>query len=211
MPNPFACLDEDRPAAPKRPEPPKAKPKPKPDHSEAKAIYAAYLVKLQELKVHQDYALAVGKATDGPSKTPVKPLATMGCNGGPLLCDHCGKAIILESNPYYNVPADVAWANNPKRDDKWVSYIKGGLMVVIVENGTLRIYHGYDGIPTHCYAYGKAKLAEMEAAHVRDQSKFKLLWDYFEETKPDNWMRLANDVFNTMFGFDPGLGVNKPC
>jgi hypothetical protein len=212
MPNPFESLWEDRPAAPLvATKPPLRKAKPPKDHTEAKAIYAAYLKRLPELLKHQEYAMAVAKATDGPGMTPVKPLATMGCNGGPLLCDHCGKAIILESGPYYNVPADVAWAANPKRDEKWVSYIKGGLIVAIVDHGLLRIYHGYDGVPNHCYTLAKAKMAADEAAFVKDHSKFKLLYEYFEEEKFVDYERLASEVFNLMFSFDPGYGVNRPC
>src|SRR6266511_899999 len=73
----------------------KAKPKPKPqkvqDHAEARAIYQAYLKKIEELEVHRAYAERVVKATGGPGQTPVRPLATMGTGGGPLLCDQCGK------------------------------------------------------------------------------------------------------------------------
>lgn len=213
--NPFASIDEDRPVTPKKPEAPVRKAKPKPTHDEAKAIYAAYLKKIEELKPHQEYALKVAHATDGPSKTPVKPLATMGCNGGALLCDHCGKAIILESAPYYNVPADVAWASNPSREQNWVSYIKGGLMIRIVDNGTLRIYHGYDGTPDHCCTVAKAQMDAAEAKHVRDMSKFSILLKYFEEEFPqkpdDERQKLASHVFNVMFSFDPGIGVNIPC
>lgn len=214
MANPLASIWDDIPVAPKK-EAPKPKVRPKPDHSEAKAIYAAYLAKVAELKPHQEYAMRVAKATDGPSKTPVKPLATMGCNGGPLLCDHCGKAIILESAPYYNVPADVAWASNPKRDASWVSYIKGGLMVRIVDNGTLRIYHGYDHCANHCCTLAKLQMDEAEAKHVRDNSKFTLLSKWLEEDRPELTDRerdqIASDVMNVMFSFDPGIGVNVPC
>src|SRR5687768_6309548 len=64
-----------------------------PDHTEARSIYQAYLKKAAELRVHQDYAERVVRATAGPGQTPVRPLATMGTDGGPLLCDRCGKPI----------------------------------------------------------------------------------------------------------------------
>lgn len=212
--NPFASIDEDRPIAPKKQEAPKTKLTSKADHTEAKAIYEKYLVKAAELKKHQDYAIAVAKATDGPSMTPVMPLACMGTNGGALLCDHCGKPIILESPPYYNVPVDVAWASNPARDDKWVSYIKGGLMVRIVDNGTLRIYHGYDGVKGHCCTVAKAAMDLAESKHVRDGSKFGLLSRWLRDERPElddrERDKLASNIMSVMFSFDPGIGVNRP-
>ena len=55
----------------------KAQPKPKPqqvpDHTEARAIYQAYLKKIEELEVHRAYAERVVKATGGPGQTPVSP------------------------------------------------------------------------------------------------------------------------------------------
>lgn len=211
--NPFASIWEDTPKAIEKPKP-VAKPKLKPDHSVARKIYCDYLIKSVELTRHRIYADKVARATDGPSKTPVMPLACMGTNNGPLLCDHCGKAILLEDGPYYNVPADVAWAANQKRHDKWVSYIKGGLLVRIVDNGTLRIYHGYDGTPGHCCTIAKAQMDAAEALHVRDHSKFNLIYKFLKDEYPDKTdaeqQKLASDVIDVMFSFDPGIGVNVP-
>src|SRR5439155_2782713 len=75
---------------------PKPKPQNVPDHTEARAIYQAYLKKREELEVHRAYAERVARATGGPGQTPVRPLATMGTDGGPLLCDYCGKPTVLE-------------------------------------------------------------------------------------------------------------------
>src|SRR5262245_27680291 len=64
----------------------KAKPEPEEvqDHTEAREIYQAYLQKIEDLEVHRAYADQVAEATEGRGQTPVRPLATMGTNGGPL-------------------------------------------------------------------------------------------------------------------------------
>src|SRR5262245_59290849 len=113
------------------------------DHTEAREIYQAYLKKREVLEAHRAYAEQVAEATAGHGQTPVRPLATMGTNGGPLLCDQCGKPIVLEGGSFHGVTADVAWKKNPS--DKWTSWILGGMVVEIQTNGTLRIYHGYPG------------------------------------------------------------------
>jgi len=194
---------------------PVVKIKPKPDHSEAKAIYAAYLIKAAELAKHREYAERVAKATDGQSQTPVMPLACMGTNGGPLLCDHCNKPIILEGGKFHKVYADVAWKANPLRSNKWMSFISGGLMVRIVDNGTLRIYHGYDGSAGHCCTIAKAAMDAAEAKFTRDNSKgtliCKFLRDEFPEDTDRELDRKLTDIMNVMFSFDPSYGVNVPC
>src|SRR5262249_13686548 len=116
-------------------------PKPGPeevqDHTEAREIYQAYLKKIDELELHRAYAEQVANATAGRGQTPVRPLATLGTNGGPLLCDHCGKPIVLEGGRFHGVAADAAWERNPS--DDWTSWILGGMVVEIRCNGTLRI------------------------------------------------------------------------
>ena len=79
-----------------------------PDHAEAREIYRAYFKKHEELELHRAYAERVAKATSGNGQTPVRPLATMGTNGGALLCDHCEKPIVLEGGHFQGVAADVA-------------------------------------------------------------------------------------------------------
>lgn len=204
--NPLASIWDDLPTPPVKEK--KVKPPPiKVDHSVARKIYEEYLVKRDILRQHQEYALRVAKATEGPSMTPVKPLATMGCNGGALLCDHCGKPIILEGGRFHNVPVDVAWAQNPL--DNWISYIKGGLMVRIVDNGTLRIYHGYDNVPDHCCTLAKAKMDAEEASFKMPYEKIHLVAKLVsDEFGNDN--RLLSDIVTVMLSFDPGFGVNRP-
>lgn len=187
--------------------------KPKANHSEARAIYDAYLVKAAVLAKHQAYAQEVVKATAGLGMTFVKPLATMGCGGDALLCDHCFKPMILETAPYYGIYADFAWALNPKRDEKWKSYIKGGMVVYIAENGTLRIYHGYQGVAKHCCTLAKAELDAAESKYIRETGKLTLLARFFrDEFGGDDISlnKLLSDIALVMFSFDPGIGINHP-
>lgn len=191
-------------------------PEPPPDHSAARAIYEEYVKKAAELAVYQAHADRVAKATSGPGMTPVRPLATMGTAGGPLLCDHCGKAILLEGGPYHNVPADVAWKRNPNKD-KWTSWIHGGMVVEIQTNGTLRIYHGYPGRDSKhcCNAASHADDAARAAFQPKDRTTaFRQILAFLESEFPEKAekerLALLDDILDVMFSFDPGLGVNRP-
>jgi hypothetical protein len=194
---------------------PKPKPKAEPDHTAARAIYQAYLKKTEELTPHRAYADRVAKATGGPGQTPVRPLATMGTNGGPLLCDHCGKPIVLEGGQYHGQTADVAWRKNPT--DGWKSWILGGMVVEIALNGTLRIYHGYPGGgDKYCCNVASRNEAKAQARFKsrKTPETFHLLSAFLEHEFPDmaerERIRLLNDVLNTVFDYDPGVGVNRP-
>lgn len=185
-----------------------------PDHTEARGIYQAYLKKKAELAPHQKYADEVARATSGPGQTPVRPLATMGNNGGPLLCDHCGKAIILEGGNYHGVPADVAWSRNPV--DNWRSWISGGMVVEIAMNGTLRIYHGYPGQPRHCCTVGR-QIDTKERAEWESRTRLEkrdlilaFLRHEFPSQTPVEHAKLLGDILDTMYSFDPGIGRNRP-
>lgn len=206
MPNPFESLWEDRPMAPLVVTATKKIAKPQWDFAEARKIYDTYLVRAAYLKKQQAYADKVAKATDGPSKTPVMPLATMGTNGGPLLCDHCHKPMILEGGKFNNIHADKAWEKNP--DPKWVSYIHGGMVVEIVDNGTLRIYHGYPSQPEHCCNLALKKRQAEEAAFVQDRSKDKLIIAFLEQEFPDRVNELLTGIMNLIFKWSPGFGIN---
>lgn len=189
--------------------------KPEPQsHLEARKHYQAYLQKCEELKPHQEYAHRVASATnDARGRTPVKPLATMGTGGGPLLCDHCKKPIILEGGKFNKVPADIAWQQNP--DDNWISYISGGLVVEIQTNDTLRIYHGYMGNSNHC-----CNIASRENKKLRDEFKpqepedYELIQSFIEFEFPtmckEEQNELLNNIMSLMFSYDPGLGINQP-
>ena len=89
------------------------------DHAAAKAMYQQYLARVGALQRLRRYADDVAKATAGAGQTPVEPLATMGKNGGPLLCDVCEKPMILEGGAFQGVYADEAWRRNPKKG--WTS------------------------------------------------------------------------------------------
>ena len=113
------------------------------DHAEAKAIYQEYVARAAVLQRNRRFADDVAKATAGSGQTPVEPLATMGKDGGALLCDVCRKPMILEGGSFQGVYADDAWRRHPVKG--WTSWISGGMVVRIESNGTLRIYHGYPG------------------------------------------------------------------
>jgi hypothetical protein len=196
-----------------------ATPTPKPqnvsDHTEARAIYQAYLKKIEELGVHRAYAEQVASATGGPGQTPVRPLATMGPGGGPLLCDHCGKPIVLEGGPFHGMAADVAWKKNPVGN--WTSWILGGMVVEIALNGTLRIYHGYPGAHnTHCcnVASRREEQAQAQFTSRKTPELFHLLLTFLEHEFPDRRERarveLLNEILNTLYEYDPGIGINRP-
>ena len=186
-----------------------------PDHTEAREIYQTYLKKIAELEVHRAYAGQVAEATEGHGMTPVRPLATMGTNGGPLLCDHCGKPIVLEGRPFHGVTADVAWRENPH--DSWTSWILGGMVVEIQTNGTLRIYHGYPGRDNnHC-----CNVASREAKNARAQfdsskvfEKEDLILAFLEQEFPDRTreehFELLSKILDTLYSYDPGFGINRP-
>ena len=193
-----------------------AKPEPEeaPDHTEAREIYQAYLKKMEELEVHRAYAEQVAEATAGHGQTPVRPLATMGTDGGPLLCDHCGKPIVLEGGHFHGVAADVAWKQNPS--DDWTSWILGGMVVEIQTNGTLRIYHGYPGRHNDCceVAVREHKKAQAKFESGKGSEKEDLIRAFLEQEFPDmtgeERLDLLGKILETMYSYDPGIGINRP-
>lgn len=198
--------------------PKEVKPEPKEvqDHTEAREIYQAYLKKIKELEVHRAYAERVVKATAGHGQTPVRPLATMGTNGGPLLCDHCKKPIRLEGGHFNGVAADVAWKNRPS--DNWTSWILGGMVVEVQINGTLRIYHGYPGQNNnHCcnVASREDKKAQEQFGSGKGAEKKNLILAFLEQEFPDlpkdERLNLLTKILDTLYSYDPGLGINRPA
>lgn len=188
-----------------------------PDHTEAREIYLAYLKKAQELAAYRAYAEQVARATAGHGMTPVLPLATMGSGGGPLLCDHCGKPIVLEGGSFHGVAADVAWQKNPSANSSWVSWILGGMVVEIQTNGTLRIYHGYPGAnDSHCCnaAARQHEKARAEFRMTKVSQKREKILAYLEhelaDKTPEERHELLNEIMDTMYRYDPGLGINRP-
>ena len=185
------------------------------DFTEAREIYEAYRKKQKALDVHRAYAEQVANATAGHGQTRVRPLATMGTNGGPLRCDHCGKPIVLEGGVYHGVTADVAWKQNP--DASWVSWILGGMVVEIHTNGTLRIYHGYPGRNDSQCCNAASRAHEKAAAEFQPgvgYEKRDLMLAFVAQEFPaltsDERMDLVNKILDTLYGYDPGIGINRP-
>lgn len=182
------------------------------DLTAARAHYAQYLERVAALIPHQQYADRVARATQGRGKTPVQPLATMGCNGGPLLCDHCRKPIVLEDRPFRGVNADVAWRQNPVPG--WQSYILGGVVIHVEMNGTLRVYHGHpgdgccrDATVVRDAAYDRF-VRNIPPGALNDLRLF--LTAEFPALDAAAVLKLVGDVAGVLWGFDPGIGVNRP-
>jgi hypothetical protein len=191
------------------PEPAKAQ-----DHTEAREVYQAFLKKMAELEAHRVYADLVADATAGTGQTPVRPLATMGTDGGPLLCDHCGKAIVLEGGHFHGQTADVAWKENPS--EEWISWILGGMVVEIQTNGTLRIYHGYPGRRNDCCELAVLEHQEAQARFAAGQGTEKedmiraFLECEFPDMPEEERLDLLSKILETMYSYDPGIGINRP-
>ncbi|MEO8698986.1 MAG: hypothetical protein ABI867_03050, partial [Kofleriaceae bacterium] len=183
------------------------------DHAAAKAIYQDYLARIEVLERNRRFASDVAAATTSASgQTPVQPLATMGKNAGPLVCDVCGKPMILEGGKFQGVHADEAWRRNPTKG--WTSWISGGMVVRIETNGTLRIYHGYPG-RSGCVQ--KADVADdrsrsefrAQAKAMDVPAKLDLLSAYFKAKIPENDNdAVLSEIYRVLFVYDPGLGVN---
>lgn len=181
-------------------------------HAAAKAMYQEYLARSAVLERNQRHAAAVRTATGGSGQTPVEPLATMGKNGGPLLCDVCEKPMILEGGSFQGVYADDGWRRNPRKG--WTSYISGGMVVLIESNGTLRIYHGYPGRSGCALTADKTERknrADFRARASDDASmeKLKLISAYLKAELPDRSSDgVLTDIYKVLFDYDPGLGIN---
>ena len=183
------------------------------EHAAAKAMYQEYLARLAVLERHRRFAAAVDTATSGSDQTPVEPLATMGKGGGPLLCDVCGKPMILEGGGYQGVYADEAWRRNPQKG--WRSWIAGGMVVRIETNGTLRVYHGYPGRSGCVLKADRADERDRAEFRARSKSmdvpaKLELLSAYFKAELPQNNNdAVLSDIYRVLFVYDPGLGINS--
>jgi hypothetical protein len=184
------------------------------EHAPAKAMYQEYLARSAVLERHRRFAADVARATSGSGQTPVEPLATMGKGGGPLLCDVCGKPMVLEGGAYQGVYADEAWRRNPKQG--WTSWISGGMVVRIESNGTLRVYHGYPGRSGCIQKADKADERDRADFRARSRSmdvsaKLDLLSAYFKAELPEhNTDAVLSEIYRVLFVYDPGLGVNSP-
>lgn len=176
--------------------------------------YAAYLAREAALEPHRAYAQAVAKATHGSGMTPVEPLATLGTGGGPLRCDLCGDPMVLEGGGHHGWFADRAWAASPRRG--WNSYISGGMVIDVETNGTLRVFHGYASVPASCLR--KADRARADALALVDVGRRErgrgplaaFLKHQFPDLTDIERGALLGRVLDSLYGFGPGVGVNRP-
>ncbi len=223
MPNPLAAIWEDddnlpQPVVVKETAPIVVKKVAAPavvDYGNSEQVYELYLTKQSELPRRRQYAKKVATAiaiTGEHNQTLVKPLATMGGNGGCLLCDYCGHPIRLEGSTFDNMPVDKAWQlkAKDKDSDKWKAWIKGGMAVVISGNGTLRIYHGYGkDKPNDCDYRRLIK----EREFVRDNESLQKMWKWLDQQKFKDYpnqvkLNTFNQIVSLMFSYDNGFGVN---
>jgi len=188
-------------------------------HEEARQIYDEYLQKQADMAPNIAYGDQLAReVTRGTGMTPVRPLAIGGRHGGPVLCDHCHKPIPLEGGAYHGVPANIAWARHSNPPDNWVSFILGGLITMHTINGTVRFYHGYQHNPQCCFNLAMAEEdAAIEAfnANRPDRSyEYQILRAFlneeFEAMSDIDRSALLVRITNTLYGFDPGIGVNRP-
>jgi len=183
------------------------------EHAAARAMYQDYLVRAAVLERNRRFASDVASATSGSGQTPVEPLATMGKNGGPLLCDVCGKPMVLEGGVYNGMYADEAWRRNPHKG--WTSWISGGMVVRIETNGTLRIYHGYPGRSGCVQSADKADLKDRDKFRERSKAidvsaKLELVSAYLKAELPESHNdAILSDIYRVLFTYDPGLGINS--
>lgn len=182
-------------------------------HAAARAMYQDYVARAEILERRRRYAADVVEATSGSGRTPVEPLATMGMSGGPLLCDVCRTPMILVDSAYNGMHADEAWRRNPEKG--WMSWISGGMVVRIETNGTLRVYHGYlrrSGCVQTADKADKKDRAEFRERSNSDASmaKLDLLSAYFKAELPENDSdKVLTAVYQVLFDYDPGLGINS--
>lgn len=171
-------------------------------------LWERYLERRAVLDALRPYAQLVLAALSSPGRTPVEPLATMGADGGPLICERCLKPMVLEGGGFQGVHADEGWRRNPTPG--WHSYISGGMVVRLETNGTLRIFHGYPGrsgcVRDHDAAPARSvKRSPDEVSAALEDVASHLLSIGVEATDD-----VLNDVYRVLLRPDPGLGVNRP-
>jgi hypothetical protein len=91
------------------------------------------------------------------------------------------------------------------------------MVVHIQTNGTLRIYHGYpQGHADECCHLASREDEKAQGAFdagKRSEEKHKLLafleYEYPDMTSEEQ-RDLLNQILDTMYSYDPGIGVNRP-
>lgn len=178
---------------------------------EVRPIYQHYLDKAEELKPYQLHCKKLVRAmAPVGGQTPVMPLATMGPNGGPMLCDACGKQIPLEGGRFHGVSAGAAW--NADAKDKWYSYILGGVTYMIEANNTFRLLHGYES--GGCFrVYDKKIMSSTRPDFVitsNIRNKLTQLLIEEEGFAPDSAKEFTDKILRTLSQRDIGFGINTP-
>jgi hypothetical protein len=89
--------------------------------------------------------------------------------------------------------------------------------VEVQTNGTLRIYHGYPGRDdNHCCnaAAREDRKAREKFGAGQGAEKQGIILAFLEDEFPDmpekERFRLLSRVLDTMYSYDPGIGVNRP-
>jgi hypothetical protein len=188
-------------------------PKPRQDpHVEARALYQNFLEKEEMMRPYRQYCQEMLLATQPVGgQTPVMPLATMGTGGGPLLCDTCGKQIPLEGGKSHGVGAGNAWSQANNASSAWNSFILGGVTFAEETNHTFRVYHGYEHGCMSKDPKDKERAAfGSQVPYSARQQLDAFLLEERDITAPEERKSLVSNILKTMFGFDPGVGVNHP-
>lgn len=206
------------------PPPPPPLPSKRDPHQEARQLYQEFLDKEAMMQPHRDYCRKIIRATAARGgTTPVMPLAIMGTDGGPLLCDSCGKQIPLEGGPFNGRGAGDAWeaagisANAQGRtrllgEDIWCSFISGGVTFMQESNNTLRVYHGYESGCMRKDPKEKER-ASFQRKSMPFETREKLDAFLLEEqgiADKDQRKMVVNTIISALFSYDPGIGVNRP-
>jgi hypothetical protein len=91
------------------------------------------------------------------------------------------------------------------------------MVVELQTNGTLRIYHGYPGQDSkHCCnaACREHKKAREAFVSARGPEHHDLMLAFLEQEFPDMTQEARLDlvatILDTMFSYDPGIGINRP-
>jgi hypothetical protein len=91
------------------------------------------------------------------------------------------------------------------------------MVVEIQTNGTLRIYHGYPGRnDKQCCNVARREDEQARAAHDSSKRSEKrdvllaFLQYEFPDMTRDEHLGLHSKILNTMYSYDPGLGINRP-
>ena len=91
------------------------------------------------------------------------------------------------------------------------------MVVEIHTNGTLRIYHGYQGRNDSqcCNAASRAHEKALDefqsgAGYEKRDLMLEFVKQEFSKLTSDERLDLVNRILDTLYGYDPGIGKNRP-